>query len=58
MPKLNCETCDSTGGLHCFYCPVVQGEEEKPMTDEQYGELMHADDMDQQAMYNDLARGG
>ena len=25
---------------------------------EEYGEQMHADDMDQQAMYNDLARGG
>ena len=28
------------------------------VTDEQYGEQQHADDMDQQAMYNDLARGG
>ena len=26
--------------------------------DEAYGEQQHADDMDQQAMYNDLARGG
>ena len=25
---------------------------------EEYGELMHADDMDQQAMYSDLRRGG
>ena len=25
---------------------------------DEYGELMHADDMDQQAMYSDLRRGG
>ena len=25
---------------------------------EEYGEQMHADDMDQQAMYSDLRRGG
>ena len=52
-----CEGCPSEGGLRCFYCPEVQGEEEKPMTDEQYGEQMHADDMDQQALYSDLRRG-
>ena len=52
-----CETCDSTGGLRCFYCPVVQGKDEQPMTDEQYGEQQHADWMDQQQSYRELARG-
>ena len=37
---------------------VIKWNTRDEMTDEQYGEQMHADDMDQQQSYRELRRGG